>query len=227
MFFDKAPKNNKPEFNRSGEAHSFELWDKCFSEADAGNFVPVIEKNEKGEILAPNGMVSRLPNEDLVKVTRTPTFKAWFGDWVNDPENASKVVYEDTGEPMVVYHGTNRKIKVEEGIVPKFWIFPERIFINQGYLKTNAHFTNEMSQAYAFGRIKNIFNKPTVFSLFLRVTKPVIIDSLISFKGILNHDNDGIIHTYGSFFGWQVIVQHNSQIMHLPSDIEWRIRAGK
>ncbi|MBR7001944.1 MAG: hypothetical protein IKI11_04710, partial [Neisseriaceae bacterium] len=39
---------------------------------------------------------------------RTPSFKAWFGDWENDPENASKVVNPDTGEPLVVYHGTEQ-----------------------------------------------------------------------------------------------------------------------
>lgn len=38
---------------------------------------------------------------------RTPSFKAWFGDWENDPKNASKVVNPRTGEPQVVYHGTN------------------------------------------------------------------------------------------------------------------------
>ena len=37
---------------------------------------------------------------------RTPSFKAWFGDWQNDPENASKVVNPQTGEPQVVYHST-------------------------------------------------------------------------------------------------------------------------
>lgn len=36
---------------------------------------------------------------------RTPAFKKWFGDWENDPENASKVV-DENGEPLVVYHGT-------------------------------------------------------------------------------------------------------------------------
>lgn len=39
-------------------------------------------------------------------VTRTESFKQWFGDWEQDPENASKVVDED-GKPMVVYHGTD------------------------------------------------------------------------------------------------------------------------
>lgn len=37
---------------------------------------------------------------------RTPSFKAWFGDWQHDPKNASKVVNPKTGEPLVVYHGT-------------------------------------------------------------------------------------------------------------------------
>lgn len=39
---------------------------------------------------------------------RTPAFKAWFGDWENDTDNASKVVDPDTGEPLVMYHGTSK-----------------------------------------------------------------------------------------------------------------------
>ncbi len=41
----------------------------------------------------------------------TDEFKNWFGDWQNDPENASKVVNED-GTPKVVYHGTARADRV-------------------------------------------------------------------------------------------------------------------
>ena len=33
-------------------------------------------------------------------------FINWFGDWINDPANASKVV-DENGEPLVVYHQTN------------------------------------------------------------------------------------------------------------------------
>ena len=43
---------------------------------------------------------------------RTPAFKEWFGDWENDPVNASKVVNEKTGEPLVVYHGTDADFTV-------------------------------------------------------------------------------------------------------------------
>lgn len=48
---------------------------------------------------------TKLNYQQWVQV-RTPAFKAWFGDWENDPENVSKVVDPDTGEPMVVYHGS-------------------------------------------------------------------------------------------------------------------------
>jgi len=37
---------------------------------------------------------------------RTTAFKEWFGDWENDPDNASKVINPRTGEPLVVYHAT-------------------------------------------------------------------------------------------------------------------------
>lgn len=54
-------------------------------------------------LLAPNGKPSKL-NEIQYSLVRTPEFKAWFGDWENDPENSSKVV-DSNGEPLVVYHG--------------------------------------------------------------------------------------------------------------------------
>jgi hypothetical protein len=56
-------------------------------------------------LLAPNGEPSNLTPEQY-KLVRLPEFKAWFGDWENDPENSSKVV-DSNGEPLVVYHGTD------------------------------------------------------------------------------------------------------------------------
>lgn len=53
---------------------------------------------------APNGKASNLTEKQWITV-RTPAFKEWFGDWENDPENASKVV-DENGEPREVYHGT-------------------------------------------------------------------------------------------------------------------------
>lgn len=53
---------------------------------------------------APNGLRTNLTEQQWLQV-RTPEFKAWFGDWENDPANASKVI-DKNGEPMVVYHGS-------------------------------------------------------------------------------------------------------------------------
>lgn len=67
-------------------------------------------RDSKGRLLAPNGRPSNLP-ERLYAQVRTKEFKDWFGDWQNDPENASKVV-DENGEPLVVYHNTPFKFSV-------------------------------------------------------------------------------------------------------------------
>ena len=51
---------------------------------------------------APNGKNTKLTEEQWIQV-RTPNFIKWFGDWINDPDNASKVV-DENGEPLAVYH---------------------------------------------------------------------------------------------------------------------------
>ena len=53
---------------------------------------------------APNGKPTNLTERQWLQV-RTKNFINWFGDWINDSANASKVV-DENGEPLVVYHGT-------------------------------------------------------------------------------------------------------------------------
>lgn len=67
-------------------------------------------RDSKGRLLAPNGKPSNLP-ERLYAQVRTKEFKDWFGDWQNDPKNASKVV-DENGEPLIVYHNTPFKFSV-------------------------------------------------------------------------------------------------------------------
>lgn len=59
---------------------------------------------------APNGEKTKLTAEQWVTV-RTTNFKKWFGDWENDPDNASKVV-DENGEPMVMYHYTDENFTI-------------------------------------------------------------------------------------------------------------------
>lgn len=71
----------------------------------------LFERDADGvHMLAPNGQRSNL-DMDTWALARTANFKKWFGDWMNDPENASKVV-DENGEPRVVYHQTNASVYI-------------------------------------------------------------------------------------------------------------------
>ena len=67
-------------------------------------------ENTEKWMKAPNGEDTNLTEKQWVQV-RTDNFKKWFGDWENDPQNASKVV-DENGEPMIVYHGTTENFTV-------------------------------------------------------------------------------------------------------------------
>ena len=61
-------------------------------------------RDNQDRLLAPNGKPTNLTEKQYAQV-RTKAFKDWFGDWIDNPTNASKVV-DENGEPLVVYHGT-------------------------------------------------------------------------------------------------------------------------
>lgn len=97
-------------------------------------------RNSEGKLLAPNGKVSKLTERQYAHV-RTKAFKEWFGDWINDPENASKVIdnkgEDATFEPLVVYHYTDNENLNE--FDPNF----ENYFVKEGGGTKNAFFFTE------------------------------------------------------------------------------------
>lgn len=65
---------------------------------------------------APNGEPTQLSERQWVQV-RTPNFKKWFGDWEKAAANGGvwgemhgqvSIAVDKNGEPLVVYHGTNK-----------------------------------------------------------------------------------------------------------------------
>lgn len=108
----------------------------------------VIKKSGE-ELTAPNGEPSNLP-KSLYNEVRTPKFKKFFGDWENDPKNASRVV-DENDEPMRVYHGTGHQT---EGNI----------------LKTPAFFTEKSEDAEFYSHEKG--DQPTVIPAFLNIRKP-------------------------------------------------------
>lgn len=112
-------------------------------------------------LLAPNGKPSNLTPEQW-HLVRSPEFISWFGDWENDPQNASKVV-DENGEPLVVYHGSKSK--------KKFYMFKTDS-------ELGAHFGTE-SQA------KSIRGEDTkiIYSLFLNIRNPIRLEDAGGFRG--------------------------------------------
>jgi hypothetical protein len=92
---------------------------------------------------APNGKKSNLTDEQWITV-RTRRFKQWFGDWENDPQNASKVV-DENGEPLVVYHGTKADFDVfksgETKGSPYSDYFDDEFFFTDNYEVAKAYGT--------------------------------------------------------------------------------------
>lgn len=64
--------------------------------------------------------VSEKVNLKIMDQTQTTQFTRWFGDWQNEPTDASKVVNED-GTPKVVYHGTNGDFNAFQSESGAYW----------------------------------------------------------------------------------------------------------
>ena len=132
---------------------------------------------------APNGKPTKLNERQWLQV-RTENFKNWFGDWENDPKNASKVV-DENGEPMVVYHGSQSD--------KPFHVFGEDKASSQG------SYLHESQKAYFFADYKTAKNyeytpkDPTrePMAVFLRAKDPMSIDVNHKVQELLyNFDGD-------------------------------------
>lgn len=130
-------------------------------------------------LLAPNGQPTKLTPEQWALV-RTQNFLNWFGDWENDPENASKVVNEN-GEPMVVYHGTHEEFDTFGKLGKTGAMFGE------GYYFTSSE---EVAEVYA-NKVKAVMKdgKRTpvttrrVIPAFLNIRDMIDLDGLVDWKG--------------------------------------------
>lgn len=115
-------------------------------------------ENTDGWMKAPNGKTTKLTEDQWITV-RTPAFKNWFGDWENDPSNASKIV-DKNGEPKPLYHGT----KMAE--------FNE-------FNKGNIFMTDDKVVADWYAGTENVADKRTL-TLDTKITKKPI-DEVIKF----------------------------------------------
>lgn len=132
---------------------------------------------------APNGAETKL-TEDQWLLVRTNNFKNWFGDWENDPENASKVV-DENGEPMVVYHGTNEEFNVFGESASRFGV-RGNIFGDGYYFSSSKEVAEEYANRYQATIINGERIPVTtrrVIPAFLNIVDMIDIKSLADWKG--------------------------------------------
>lgn len=138
-------------------------------------------RDGSGNLLAPNGKISNLTEKQYAQV-RTKAFKRWFGDWENDPANASKVV-DENGEPLVVYHGS------KNGDFNTF---------DDTYLrKTDSgfFFTSDKEYAKQFGNTREFFlniKNPNLTNVPLNIDTVetlLTVDYIEGTDGIQGHDD--------------------------------------
>ena len=113
--FDEISSTTIEEYNEELSSELQEIKDKAIAN---GTFMK-----------APNGNPTKLTEKQWLQV-RTKEFKEWFGDWENNPENASKVV-DENGEPLVVYHNdrvlyTNFSNKLNKDNTDRIYFSPFR-----------------------------------------------------------------------------------------------------
>lgn len=147
------------------------------------------KRDSEGHLLAPNGKVSNL-NERQYAQVRTKAFKDWFGDWENDPKNASKVV-DENGEPLVVYHNSNADINIfDKNKIGTNGSSEGGLFGKGFYFSTNKDYNN------VFG------NKE--YAVFLNIKNPITdertIKEIQAFKPSIDiiknaYNKDGLIGT--------------------------------
>lgn len=126
---------------------------------------------------APNGNPSNL-SERLWLMTRTQNFKRWFGDWENDPENASKIL-DENGEPLVVYHGSPKAgfdiFKYGHGYSRAIFTTENRAAA-AGYSELGSDGYGNDIPMDAQDVVIGADPHNAIYSLFVNLRKPMIID---------------------------------------------------
>lgn len=158
---------------------------------------------------APNGTKSNLDERQWLQA-RTKAFKKWFGDWTtitqnedgtwNIPDDVSKVIELETGEPLVVYHGSVRT-KEEAGYVVSLEYFAtpdiEQAASYTGYRDYEDSNRNEYIRS-VFMNLKNpliIDNKGAAFSETRYKGSTINSDALIEIAKKEGHDGFMLYNT--------------------------------
>ncbi|MFC0939003.1 LPD38 domain-containing protein [Pasteurella multocida] len=136
---------------------------------------------------------------------RIPEFKAWFGDWESNPENASKVINPRTGEPLVAYHGTKAEFNTFD-------------------INKVANTIHGMGHYFSDDRDVSKGYGDRVINAFLKSDRTLSQDGITLTKQEISKiiDNDEILENFGDISRGREKVLENAlnELLNLSSDKE-------
>lgn len=161
---------------------------------------------------APNGKPTNLSERQWIHA-RTPYFKQRFGDWENDPENATKIL-DENGEPRVMYHGSPEK----------FTVFSSKKMGSTGTSRGKGYYftpSKDFASGYADkgGQLYEVFldiRKPLAYDhrTMTRAQIYKLIDALDRKLEAVNGRDMGILMDFGD-----VHVQGRSNVLNEATDL--------
>lgn len=234
--------SEQPVDNPYGDDFSDDLIDDLESSVTESDYTPEMEEIKAKAIAdgtfmkAPNSNPTNLNERQWLQV-RTKNFINWFGDWINNRSEASKIV-DENGEPLVVYHGGQKGINVflnrdenpnyektkHQGYRAKDRIgiyFSEYKDVAKGYASGYSKKNREVYEVFL--NIKNPLNQKminskinTLLNLFRNKTERRLTPDLIHrFELETTLKNyDGINHSNGT----ELIVFNSNQIKSATSN---------
>lgn len=149
------------------------------------NKIQELPKPSESQVLNTVGK-EQTPQEWKTKKTRSKFFKSWFGDWENNPENASKVV-DDKGEPKENYEVK----KVYHGTSGDFDVFDSEKQGKQGYVAGKGFYfaeNEEVANKYKRGP------KGKILQVYLNIRNPFDFDKKISIEDVKKYTETIIAH---------------------------------
>ena len=113
---------------------------------------------------------------DINQVIMSQSFKNWFGDWQNNPEDASKVV-DKNGFPMIVHHGSPKFIgdKFDKSKIGHSMNYGEKgVFCTTQDMSWAKRFSYPASKGSLSFTVKLDYSKPgDILSGFLNLRHPL------------------------------------------------------
>lgn len=216
--------------NRNNEGTVTSVAVPNFSINELSEFENVKKKSIQNDTFmkAPNGEDTNLTEEQWL-YTRSQEFIDWFGDFINDPENSSKVV-DSNGDPLIMWSGHLGKPSEYKGYDNLYLKHDEYDAIyDSAYFVDN----EDIAKSYSTGGAVNFMTIPkahqkhitlgSVVPFFLNIRNPRTLPELLTkhiISKISESNEQGVDGFTGPSAGYPVHMGYKTWVIKNDSQIK-------